>query len=128
MYIGVRIREARQAAGISQARLAELMGVTRSACSQWESRDAGTAPRLQRLADISRCLGVSYAWLATGQLDSRGPGNEHENAQPSRNASLSWQQRRLLLLYEHLPADAQASLLQLLNSVVREGRNNRSSE
>ncbi|MDZ7735001.1 MAG: helix-turn-helix transcriptional regulator [Gammaproteobacteria bacterium] len=29
MCIGVRIRKARLAAGISQARLAELMGVTR---------------------------------------------------------------------------------------------------
>ena len=128
MLIGARIRQARQAAGLSQARLAELMGVTRSACSQWESPDAGTAPRLQRLVDISRCLGVSYAWLATGQLDRHSVGNDYENAHSYNNASLSWQQQRLLLLYQHLPPSAQVSLLQLLNAMVQQGGRGRSSD
>lgn len=119
MQIGTRIRQARQAAGISQARLAQLMGVTRSACSQWESRDAGTAPRLQRLADISRYLGVSYAWLATGQADTRSLHNDRANIEQDGGQSLSWQQQRLLRLYDHMPERARTLLLQLLSSLVK---------
>lgn len=128
MPIGTRIRQARLAAGISQTRLAELMGVTRSACSQWESRDAGTAPRLRRLADIARWLGVSYAWLATGQPDSRGLHSGQGHAEQGSGNALSYQQQRLLLLYNQMPENARTSLLQLLNSVIRQGPDEHSSE
>ncbi len=119
MQIGARIRQARQSAGISQARLAELMGVTRSACSQWESTAAGTAPRLQRLADIARYLGVSYAWLATGQADSRDVNNDRDNTDQDGGDSLSWQQQQLLMFYDHMPERAKTLLLQLLSSLVK---------
>ncbi len=66
MSIGSRIKKARQAAGISQADLAQAMGITRSACSQWES-DQGTGPRRERLEVLAAELGVSYEWLATGR-------------------------------------------------------------
>ena len=65
MTIGARIKQARERIGMSQTRLAELLGVTRSACSQWESA-GGTSPKRDRLEEIARLLGVNYEWLATG--------------------------------------------------------------
>ena len=69
MNINDRIREAREQAGISQTELARLLGVTRSACSQWESPQ-GTAPRRERLEQLATLLGVSYEWLATRSVAS----------------------------------------------------------
>ena len=71
MGIHDRIREAREQAGVSQTELARLLGVTRSACSQWESA-TGTAPRRERLEQLAQLLGVSFEWLATGRGGS-GP-------------------------------------------------------
>lgn len=70
MSIGSRIKKARQAQGLSQAELAETLGITRSACSQWEA-DQGTGPRRERLEHLADLLGVSYEWLATGRDEVR---------------------------------------------------------
>ena len=65
MSIAARIRKARIEAGFSQSHLAELMRVTRSACSQWE-QPGGTAPRGSRLERLATVLGVTVEWIATG--------------------------------------------------------------
>jgi transcriptional regulator with XRE-family HTH domain len=67
--IGDRIRQARVAAGIrTQQQLADAVGVTRSAVSQWES---GTSQHVkpEHLAAIAEACSVEMRWLATG----RGP-------------------------------------------------------
>ena len=55
---GQRIREARQSKGLTQNRLAELVGVTAQAVSKWETGesapDIGTIPRLCAALGISR--------------------------------------------------------------------------
>lgn len=125
MGIGSRIKQARLANGISQARLADLLGITRSACSQWESCDGGTIPRSSRLAEIADLLGVSFAWLLTGNTASgRGDGAGKvpsrepvsESDQPIR--PLTKEQKELVGLYEHLSPQARSALLLLLRSAV----------
>ncbi len=55
--IGEVIRKLRQNAGMPQARLARLVGVTRSSISQWESgRDY---PRLKHIEKMAAIFGVS---------------------------------------------------------------------
>ena len=56
MTTGQRLRELREAAGLSQARLAKLTGVSRNAVSQWEA--GTTQPTANRLTLISRSLNV----------------------------------------------------------------------
>lgn len=68
MEFAQRIRLARRHAGLSQAGLAERLGVRRSAVSHWESAlsKSPTSARLQRLAVET---GVTFEWLATGRGD-----------------------------------------------------------
>lgn len=65
-----RIRETRERRGLTQAKLAALMGVTRPLIAQWETnfRHPSIAT-LQRLAEI---LDVSYEWLAFGDESLAG--------------------------------------------------------
>jgi len=104
------------AAGLSQTRLADLLGITRSACSQWESEE-GTSPRGKRLAELAQLLGVSYEWLATGKHSDAG---HQYGEQASRHGkTLSAQQQQLLIMFERLPAAGQHALVKLLESLGR---------
>lgn len=62
--IGARIRAAREARGLTQGGLAELVGVSRSAVAQWETGRSGQVGG--NLAAIARCLGVSVEHLLLG--------------------------------------------------------------
>ncbi len=69
MTPGKRIREARKASGLSQEKLAELMGVSRQAVTKWEAdKTSPTTDNLFRLADV---LGTSVHALigAEGQKE-----------------------------------------------------------
>lgn len=61
-----RIRHARRLCGMSQAVLAERLGVGPSAVAQWEV-PRGTHPTMQHLAHIATATEVSFEWLATGR-------------------------------------------------------------
>ncbi|HEX7029637.1 MAG TPA: helix-turn-helix transcriptional regulator [Gammaproteobacteria bacterium] len=113
MAIHDRIREAREQAGISQTELARLLGVTRSACSQWESA-GGTAPRRERLEQLAALLGVSFEWLATGR---GGAGMAPAETDPATPATLPADQQELLLLYRRLPARFRLAALNLLRDL-----------
>jgi len=63
---GNRIRQARRSAKLSQKELALLVGVHRSAVSQWE-QPAGSMPTLENLARIAVTTSVQFEWLATGR-------------------------------------------------------------
>lgn len=60
-----RLKEARDAAGLSQAKLAELVGVSRAAVNQWENGDIKSL-RPENLFKVARALNCSAEWLATG--------------------------------------------------------------
>ncbi|MEQ1513853.1 MAG: helix-turn-helix transcriptional regulator [Lysobacteraceae bacterium] len=61
-----RIRLARRQAGMSQAKLAEAIGVQRSAVSHWESPQ-GKNPSVDHLRAVAMVAGVTFEWLATGR-------------------------------------------------------------
>ena len=118
MSINARVRQARKAAGISQSRLAQILGVTRSACSQWESLQ-GTAPRRERLEQLAILLGVSYEWLATG---ARAKGEKpafsiKEDAPSTYKTAMTRDQEELLRLYNALSVKARISLLEFLRTL-----------
>lgn len=56
MSTGRRLRELREAAGLSQTALAKAVGVSRNDVSQWESDT--TQPSTKRLAAVARALNV----------------------------------------------------------------------
>ena len=61
-----RIRSARKHGAISQASLAQQVGVHRSAVSHWESRKP-KRPNIGHLLAIAVATGVQFEWLATGR-------------------------------------------------------------
>lgn len=111
MTIGQRIQQARERTGISQTRLAQLLGVTRSACSQWES-GSGTSPRRDRLEQIARLLAVNYEWLATGHGPMRGRA-----AKERQNTTITPEEQELLALFSHFSTAARRALIDFLRAL-----------
>ena len=72
MTIGLRIRIRRQQLGLSQQELADDVGVSRGAVSQWESAttESRVDPRQKHHAKIAETLKTSVDWLLTGRDDS----------------------------------------------------------
>lgn len=64
----LRFRKARRLAKLSQSELAQLVGVRRSAVSQWEA-PGGKRPGMANLCAVAVANNVRLEWLATG----RGP-------------------------------------------------------
>lgn len=67
MSIHRLIRERRKALGLSQEKLADLCGVSRSAVQYWEREDGtGTAPSRTQQPTVAAVLGLSVAQLMGG--------------------------------------------------------------
>jgi SOS-response transcriptional repressor LexA len=64
MTIGDRIREAREAAGYTQAQLADLINIKQQSIQQWES---GDTKRPKKINEIASILGVSVDYLLNGE-------------------------------------------------------------
>jgi len=65
--VGTRMAEAREAAGRTQAEIANQLGVRASTVAKWERGSA--SPRSNRLAALAGILGVSLSWLIVGHGD-----------------------------------------------------------
>ena len=66
MNLASRIRFARKQVGLSQALLAQRLGVHRSCVGHWEGVSQAN-PGHDRLAEVAMICVVSYEWLATGR-------------------------------------------------------------
>jgi transcriptional regulator with XRE-family HTH domain len=62
------LRDSRQARGLSQRRLATLLGVTNTQVSRWEQ--GMDVPRLERLSQIAGALNVSMRQLVEAIVES----------------------------------------------------------
>jgi len=61
MNAGERIALARKEKNISQAKLAELIGITRGSCSHWEQ--GSSVPSVENIIRLSVTLEVGFEWL-----------------------------------------------------------------
>lgn len=75
-----RIAEAREAAGLTAEEMALNAGVTVDTVQKWESGER--APRANRLTTLSGILGVSAAWLLSGE--GSAPGDDTAELGPGR--------------------------------------------
>ncbi len=74
--LGDRLMAAREAAGLTQSKLARLIGVRMPTLRGWE--EDRTEPRANKLSMVSGVLNVSIPWLLTGE----GPGVEEPSLVP----------------------------------------------
>ena len=65
MKISERIFELMKAKKITQAELAEALGITQPSVGNWKTR--GTTPPMEYLPTICEVLGVSWEYLVTGE-------------------------------------------------------------
>lgn len=94
--IGQRIRKARNAIGMSQGKLATIVGVKKSAVSQWEGGQTKD-PKPENLLKVADATGVSLRWLITGH----GP-MEDSLASPEMREFVDWM--------SSLPSDQRATI------------------
>jgi len=105
VQIGARIRDARQDKGWTQERLAESVGVSRSAVAQWETGRAGQLTgHLSRIAEV---LDVGIEHLTHGRT-RRAPSH-----------SGSGDELAVLRIYRELPPDDRQLLLRTARRLAR---------
>jgi transcriptional regulator with XRE-family HTH domain len=115
MGLAARIRRARRIAGISQQALADALGVTRSAVSNWES-DSGVRPATDRLAVLARALHVSFEWVATGRGEMRMGADVRDASVAEGGAVVDCpHELQLLQAYRRAPARVKALLQEMAN-------------
>jgi len=117
-----RIRRARRRAGLSQARLAELVNVRRSAVSNWESTSNEVVPSMQSLLAVAKACGVSLEWLGTGRGSISVDADALEDV-PTANAELVdvEEERVLLAGFRNLPRRGQQLMIDMVE-VMQSGR------
>lgn len=64
--VGQRVKQALKLRGVSAAKLAMHLGITRSAVSQWW-QPVPTRPTEERLEAVAQFLNVDFEWLKTGE-------------------------------------------------------------
>ena len=111
-----RIRQARRSASLTQALLAESVGVNRSAVAQWERVD-GPRPTSGNLAKIAVAAKVNFDWLATGRGKSRmvDRTTEQTPALELRFFAHNDLEERILLGFRAMSENKQLALVELLD-------------
>jgi len=66
MTLGERIMKSRETKGLSQRKLALLVGTQQGTVSRWKKDDF--RPSLEQLESIAESCEVDFSWLATGKI------------------------------------------------------------
>lgn len=111
-----RIRRARTLAGLTQAELAQRVGVHRGAVAQWESPN-GSLPSMDHLIAIALHTGVHLEWLGTGRGEPR-PGAGLERADAGERAQDELEAACLHAL-RRMPRRMRERILSVLQAVAR---------
>lgn len=114
MKLNARIRFARRRAKLTQAELATLLTVGRSAVANWECTN-DTSPSTQRLAAVAAVTQVSFEWLATGRGQ---PSFDELDSIPAVDALLvdDPAERQLVEAYRSCSAPVRQVLFQFIES------------
>lgn len=111
-----RIRLARRRVGLSQQKLADLVGVKRSAVANWEGSGKKVSPTSGNLERLTCLLQVGHEWLATGRGEMKLPGHWHDVPVVDAELVDSPFERRLLAAWRNMPAKTRVLFLELVES------------
>lgn len=79
--LGRRIKACRQAAGISQEKVAELAGVSRQAVTKWEAGQS--APSTENLFKLAEIFGTTVDLILTDGAEDEGAAESADDAVPA---------------------------------------------
>lgn len=115
MKLAMRIRVARQYAKLSQAELAQKLGISRGAVANWESAN-DAHPATSRMVKLAVLTGVSVEWLVTGRgrMTHESGGEEVPAVDGELVHDIS--ERRLLEAFRRSPARVKSLILQMAES------------
>lgn len=108
--IGQRIKTTRTSKKLTQSALANLVGVTREAVSQWESGDSKTV-KPDNLLAVADALEVDIRWLITGKISRYIEQGVREEARPP---VFSIEKMEALQLISTMPDDFSSLVLPFL--------------
>ena len=74
MTLGEKIKACRQAAGMSQEKAAELVGVSRQAVTKWEANPS--APNTENLFKLAEIFGTTVELLLASQEAGTSPAEQ----------------------------------------------------
>lgn len=97
----LKIMEAREARGWTQAQLAQAIGTTQQTVQRWESGQ--TDPKISQVEAVSKALGITMSFLLG--MD------EPKQAQPPEEQRLAW-------LYRSMNAEGRARLMEQAEFLV----------
>lgn len=103
MSLNERIAARRKELGLSQQKLADMVGRSHVTVYRWETGDA--EPKGKNLFALSNALRCSPTWLLFGDEDKH-PEPPNESA-----PVLDEQQQRMLQLFDALPESEKASII-----------------
>lgn len=84
--LGQRIKACRQAAGISQEKVAELVGVSRQAVTKWETGQS--APSTENLFKLAEIFGTTVDLILTDGAEDEGAAESADTAESRRTKKL----------------------------------------
>ncbi len=111
-YSSHRVNQLLEANNWSQTELAKRVGVSPQAVQQWVK--GTSAPRGKSLTKLSVVTGLPEHWFFMA------PGDNAENELIVKNSKpLTYQQERLLSLFEQLPEDERNHMIKLFEEKVK---------
>ena len=102
--MAIRIKELRQAKGLTLEQVANVVGVGKSTVRKWETGMIANMKR-DKIASLAKALGTTPAYLM---------GWKEESPSPSKETDLSEGEKALLELFRQVPEDHQQLVLQMI--------------
>ena len=119
--LGDRLAAARDGASMTQAQLAQRLGVRAKTLRDWENDVS--EPRANRLQMLAAMLGVSLRWLLTGEGDDVTPPTQEEPGDVALKPALveiRSLRAEMLSMSERLGRLEKSLRLQMSHEVTRE--------
>lgn len=114
----LRIKQLRQSKNMSQGDLADLLGITQTAISQWEC--GRTFPSTEMLTRLAEIFGVSTDYII-GEDEKKAPAE----ADAEEVGKLTFLEKMVLACYRQLP---EADRVDILNEMIQRGADSEKDE
>ena len=106
-----RIKELRQARGLTLEQVADVVGVGKSTVRKWETGMIANMKR-DKIADLAKALDTTPAYLMGWKED------EEEKKDSPAEQQLSEGEKMLLDLFNRVPEDKQQLVLQMIRAAL----------